>query len=79
MDIASHQRAISELDTLLAQASELLQRFETTGFNVPMKADYLALHALQARALEQRQQQLEALRGLDPTPTDSPSLPGMCH
>ena len=79
MDIADHQRVISDLDTLLTQASKLLQRFETTGFNVSMKADYIALHDLQARILDQRQQHLGLLALLDPSLAARPVQPEIRH
>lgn len=76
---ADWQRVLDAFERLLADIATLLHRFEAHGLQSQLRDDYLALHALQARTLEQRQVQLEALRGLDPTPTDSPSLPGMRH
>lgn len=68
MNTADHQHLINELDTLLAQIATLLQRFEATGCNATLKADYIALHELQARALKQRQEHACAMAG-DPQRT----------
>ena len=68
MDTTDHQHLIDELDTLLDQIAMLLQRFEATGCNAPLKADYIALHELQARALKQRQEHACAMAG-DPQRT----------
>ena len=54
MNPTDHQRIITELNVLLHQLTELMQRFEATGFNVTMKDDYVALHGLQHRILEMR-------------------------
>ncbi|WP_349618383.1 hypothetical protein [Azotobacter salinestris] len=67
MNAADHQHLIDELDTLLAQIATLLQRFEATGCSATLKADYIALHELQARALKQRQEHACAMAG-DPQP-----------
>ncbi|TBW12455.1 hypothetical protein E0E50_03225 [Azotobacter chroococcum subsp. isscasi] len=61
MNTADHQRLIDELDILLSQIAALLHRFETTGCSATMKADYIALHELQARAMEQRQEHTHAI------------------
>lgn len=61
MNAADHQHLIDELDTLLVQIATLLQRFEATGCNATMKADYIALHELQACALKQRQEHVHAM------------------
>ncbi|GAB3460320.1 hypothetical protein [Azotobacter salinestris] len=61
MNASDHQPLIDELDTLLAQIATLLQRFEATGCNATLKADYIALHELQARALKQRQEHVHAM------------------
>lgn len=54
MNSTDHQRVIDELDVLSTQIAELMQRFESTGFNAAMKDDYVELHALQNRLIEQR-------------------------
>lgn len=54
MNTADHQRVIAELDVLLGQVAEMMQRFEATGFNVAMKDDYVELHTLQNRIMEMR-------------------------
>ncbi|MGV6476694.1 hypothetical protein [Azotobacter vinelandii] len=61
MNPTDHQHLIDELDTLLARIATLLQGFESTGCNLSMKADYIALHELQARALKQRQEHAHAM------------------
>lgn len=68
MDTTDHQHLIDELDTLLDQIAMLLQHLEATGCNAPLKADYIALHELQARALKQRQEHACAMAG-DPQRT----------
>lgn len=45
MNPTDHQHLIDELDTLLARIATLLQGFESTGCNLSMKADYIALGA----------------------------------
>lgn len=61
MNAADHQRLIGELDILLTQITALLQRFEATGCSATLKADYIALHELQARTLKQRQEHVHAM------------------
>lgn len=60
MNLTDHQRIITELNVLLHQLTELMQRFEATGFNVTMKDDYVALHGLQHRILEMRLEHSQA-------------------
>ena len=76
---ADWQRVVDAFDRLLADIATLLQRFEAHGLQARLKDDYLALHALQARTLEQRQQQLEALHLIDPSLPHPPVLPGSRH
>ncbi len=61
MDDSEHRRVIAELDTLLERIDALSQRFEILGQTEPQRADYLALHDLQARALQQREAHRQAL------------------
>lgn len=63
MNPADHQRVIAELDVLSHQITKLMQRFEDTGFNVSMKDDYVNLHALQNRLIEQRLHHSQAIGG----------------
>lgn len=62
---ADHRHLLAELDTLLAQVAELMKRFESTGYHQLMRDDYLALHRMQARALQERLTHSNAL-GLPP-------------
>ncbi|MCM2318412.1 MAG: hypothetical protein NDI93_03670 [Pseudomonas sp.] len=77
--IADHQHILAELDALLVQLTHLMQRFESTGRNLTMKADYLELHDLQARILDQRQQHLGLLARLDPSLAARPVHSGVQH
>lgn len=61
MDDAEHRQVIAELDALLVRVAGLLQRFETLGQTEMQRADYLALHDLQARILLQRAAHHQAL------------------
>lgn len=54
MEQSDHLRVIAELDALSDQITALMQRFESTGFTAVMKDDYVELHALQNRLIEQR-------------------------
>lgn len=58
---SDHRQVIAELDTLLERIDTLSQRFETLGQTESQRADYLALHDLQARALQQREAHRQAL------------------
>lgn len=61
MDDSDHRQVIAELDTLLERIDTLSQRFEMLGQTEPQRADYLALHDLQARTLQQREAHRQAL------------------
>lgn len=61
LDDAEHRQVIAELDVLLVRVAGLLQRFETLGQTETQRADYLALHDLQARILLQRAVHRQAL------------------
>lgn len=61
MDDSEHRQVIAELDTLLERIDTLSQRFETLGQTESQRANYLALHDLQARALQQREAHRQAL------------------
>ena len=79
MRTADHQRIIAELDALLAQLMHLMQRFETTGYNMAMKADYISLHELQARIIEQRQGHLRAMASAHSPALAQPCPPKATH
>jgi hypothetical protein len=61
MNPTDRQRVIAELDVLSSQVIELMQRFEATGANATMRDDYVELHALQNRLIEQRRHHSQAI------------------
>lgn len=79
MNRDERQHVIAELDRLLAEIAHLLQRFEIHGQQSNLKSDYLALHELQAKALEQRQAHAQALPGSPERPPEASAPPGLCH
>lgn len=65
---ADWRPVIDEFERLFADIATLLQRLETHGLLAQLKDDYLALHALQSRALAQHQLQRDALPALCTAP-----------
>lgn len=63
MSAADHRRVVHELDVLSRQIVELMHQFEGTGLNVLMKEDYVQLHALHNRVIEQRREHTAAIGG----------------
>ncbi len=59
--LADRQRLLAELDAMLEQVNTLMARFEATGFTIAMRDDYVALHRLQARMFDEREQHRRAL------------------
>ncbi len=54
MTLADYQRIIAELETVIGDAKTLMTRFEATGFDETLSDDYLALHALYTRMIEEQ-------------------------
>lgn len=54
MNQADYQRIIAELDTVIDDAKALMARFEATGFDETISDDYLALHELYTRMVEEQ-------------------------
>lgn len=54
MNIADYQRIIDELETVISDTKTLMARFEATGFDETMSDDYLALHELYTRMIEEQ-------------------------
>lgn len=52
--ISEYQRIIAELDAVIRDAKTLMARFEATGFDETMGDDYLALHELYTRMVEEQ-------------------------
>ena len=54
MSCAQTTQLLNELDNLLAHIEVLMRAYEDTGLYLNMRDDYIALHHLQSRALQQR-------------------------
>lgn len=57
-----YRQVLSELERLLQDTAETLQRFEETGMDQELAEDYETLLAIQAEALREQQVYLDALR-----------------
>lgn len=54
MNQADYQRIIAELDEVINDTKKLMTRFEATGFDETMSDDYLVLHELYTRMVEEQ-------------------------
>nr|WP_297461212.1 hypothetical protein [uncultured Halomonas sp.] len=54
MTIAEYRRTINELEAVISDTKTLMARFEATGFDEAMSDDYLALHELYTRIIEEQ-------------------------
>lgn len=57
-----YRQVLSELETLLQDTAETLQRFVETGMDQELPEDYQKLLRIQAEALHEQQVYLDALR-----------------
>ncbi|SDL68207.1 hypothetical protein SAMN05661010_02262 [Modicisalibacter muralis] len=54
MKIADYQCIIDELEVVISDTKTLMVRFEATDFDETMSDDYLALHKLYTRMVEEQ-------------------------
>ncbi|WP_163559549.1 hypothetical protein [Halomonas sp. NO4] len=62
-----HQRVIDELQAVIDETSHTIERFEATGMDEAMPADFQQLHALYAQAVSD--QRAHTRHMLNTTPT----------
>ncbi len=62
MSDSDYRHLLNELESLLEDTAEMLQRFEDSGMDERMPEDYQTLLAIQAKALQEQQSYLQALR-----------------
>lgn len=65
MTITEYQRIIAELDAVIGDAKTLMSRFEATGFDETMSDDYLALHELYTRVVEEQRRYTHEMLAAD--------------
>jgi hypothetical protein len=62
MSDSDYRHLLNELESLLEDTAETLERFQQTGMDQVLTDDYQRLLAIQAEALQQHQHYLDALR-----------------
>lgn len=56
-----HQKIINDLQNIITETIDLMDRFEEKGMQEDMAADYQELHEILARATKQQRQHMQAL------------------